>query len=204
MIDVQIEAKLVAKKFNKEWIFRDLNFSLNTGNAYAIIGKNGSGKSTLLQCIAGNMPLTKGEIVTRINGKVETETWKQIAISAPYLELIEEFTLTEFLRFHHQFKPFKNELKVEEVIEKSKLSDARNKLLKNFSSGMKQRVKLALCLFSQNPILFFDEPTTNLDKVGFDWYQENILTETSQKLVIICSNQPDEYHFTKNLIQIDS
>jgi ABC-type multidrug transport system ATPase subunit len=203
---MRITLESLGKKFNKDWIFRNVNTFFESNNSYTFVGANGSGKSTLLQVILGSMPATEGKIVYEL-GKIPidpTHFFRYVSLATPYLELIEEFTLTELLTFHSKFKPFRNNLTIDEVIEKIGLANARHKTIQNFSSGMKQRVKLALAFFSDTQVIMLDEPTANLDKQGSDWYLQQIESQTVDRLLFICSNQPAEYEFCKNIINIQS
>ena len=183
------------KRFNREWIFRNLSLELHSNQHYAITGHNGSGKSTFLQCIAGALYTTEGEITFTLNGKVlEPEVvYKQLSISAPYLELIEEMTPTEFLSYHASFKPFIKGWNATGIIDEIGLSKAKQKQIRYFSSGMKQRVKLAQAFFSDSPLLLLDEPCTNLDQQGIDLYKHLISSLCNNRLVLISSNDATEY-----------
>lgn len=194
----------LGKKFRKEWIFRNVNLSFEVGENYTFVGPNGSGKSTLLQVLIGVMPHTEGKVsYSAINQEVSVdEIYKKIVIAAPYLELVEEFTLLESVEFHQKFKPFKDALSAAELIEKIQLAPHKDKTVKNFSSGMKQRLKLGLAFYSEAPIILLDEPTSNLDAQGTAWYLEQIEKHTADRLLIICSNQPNEYAFCNNIVDI--
>lgn len=188
----------LGKKYFKEWIFRHLNYRFEAGKAYAITGPNGSGKSTLLKTISGNIPATEGKISYKSEGKeIHTDLWpRYISFAAPYLEVVEEFTLQELLNFHFSFKkPFFSTENKEDLAEKMYLQDALQKQLKNFSSGMKQRLKLGLSFFTDTPVLLLDEPTSNLDRKGIDWYLEQIEKIKNKRLILVCSNQDHEYQF---------
>lgn len=206
---MKIIAEQLGKKYRKEWIFRRVELTLTAGMSYTFIGPNGSGKSTLLQLLAGSLPITEGKLIYQLQGAtIEPDNWfRQISIAAPYLELVEELTLDELLTFHQTFKPFKAGLTPASIADQLLLSHARHKEIKYFSSGMKQRVKLGLAFFSDSPIVMLDEPTSNLDRQGADWYKEQVLqlvnqsNQTSQ-LLLIGSNQPDEYDFCPNVIDI--
>jgi ABC-type multidrug transport system ATPase subunit len=206
---ITIEAGKIGKKYRKEWIFRRVNLTLSSGNSYTFVGPNGSGKSTLLQLLAGSLPSTEGELTYTLNETVlDPDNWfRQVSIAAPYLELVEELTLTELLTFHQQFKPYKAGLTPDIIAERLLLTHARHKEIKYFSSGMKQRVKLGLAFFSRSPIVILDEPTANLDRQGAAWYQEQVrelLNPANQEipLLLIGSNQPDEYDFCPNVLDV--
>ncbi|MBN8823196.1 MULTISPECIES: ATP-binding cassette domain-containing protein [unclassified Spirosoma] len=206
---MHIAAEKIGKKYRKEWIFRRVDLTLTAGNSYTFVGPNGSGKSTLLQLLAGSLPITEGTLTYSLHGKaLEDDDWfRYVTIAAPYLELIEELTLDELLTFHQTFKPFVAGQTPETIAEKLWLSHARDKEIKYFSSGMKQRVKLGLAFFSSSPIIILDEPTSNLDRQGMNWYQEQVQQLIAPinplpRLLLIGSNQPEEYDFCPNVIDI--
>lgn len=202
---MQIQVTAASKRFNKEWIFSNLDFSFTTGQHYALIGNNGSGKSTLLQIIAGYIGLTKGTIHWTNNSGEDidsTNIFQYISIAAPYLELVEEFTALEQIAFHQQFKPLETGLSPIELLEKIGLSNAANKQIRNFSSGMKQRLKLALAIFDQAPILILDEPCSNLDQEGIQTYHQLMQAYAMHKLIIVASNDPQEYKFCSQQVSL--
>ncbi len=194
-----------AKRFQREWIFKNLDLELSTGDALAITGGNGSGKSTLLKCLSGAIPLTQGSIKYSEGSTVlEEEQWfRSLAIATPYLELPEEFTLSEALAFHFRFKRPLNQLTNLEILAILGLEKHQSKFISQFSSGMKQRVKLALAIFSEVPLLFLDEPTTNLDKQGVSWYLELLQQYAQDRILVICSNEPREYDFCEKKISLE-
>lgn len=199
---MQITLTNTGKRFNKEWIFRHCNYSFITSKKYAITGPNGSGKSTLLQVIAGSILMNEGTIgfSIGISNISPEQQYKYISIAAPYLELIEEMTSLEFLTFHTSFKPFV--VSNIEVLKIAGLENAANKQIRYFSSGMKQRLKLAQAFLSNSSILLLDEPTTNLDADGIALYQRLIEKFTKEKIVIISSNDKQEYSFCDEVIEI--
>lgn len=192
---MRISVTDAGKRFNREWIFRNLSLELHSNQHYAITGHNGSGKSTFLQCIAGSLYTTEGKITFTLNGKLlEPEVvYKQLSICAPYLELIEEMTPIEFLSYHASFKPLIKGWDATGIIEEIGLSKAKQKQIRYFSSGMKQRVKLAQAFFSDSPLLLLDEPCTNLDQQGIDLYKHLISSLCKNRLVLISSNDAIEY-----------
>src|SRR5687768_12825966 len=137
-----IHTKNLSKRFNREWIFRDLTYEFKSGNIYAITGPNGSGKSTLMQVLWGQLPQTDGQITYHAsdNKVIEGENiHRYISIATPYMDLIEEFTLLEQLRFHFSMKPVRDDITLDALISIMYLENAKDKLIGNFSSGMKQR-----------------------------------------------------------------
>jgi ABC-type multidrug transport system ATPase subunit len=201
---MEINVTNLGKRYNREWIFRNFSYAFTAGKKYAITGPNGSGKSTLLQVLASAILHNEGNVQYSIlNTQCSAEeAYKNIAIAAPYLELIEEMTTKEMLEFHAQFKTL--QLPVAEIIQIVSLENAVNKQIRYFSSGMKQRLKLAQAFFSDAPILFLDEPTTNLDADGIALYHQLIKNYTKNKLVIVSSNDKQEYDFCDETILINN
>lgn len=201
---MKISLDQIGRRFNREWIFRNLSYEFESGNSYAILGANGTGKSTLLQIISGNLSSSEGNI-RYLNSDIEIaqeDIFDHLTMAAPYLELIEEFTLSELLDFHFRFKNYRKGIDKPALIELLGLKSSEFKALKNFSSGMKQRVKLALAFGSDTEIILLDEPTSNLDKQGSAWYL-NLVSEFSRdRLLIVCSNQEEEYGFCTSFLNV--
>jgi ABC-2 type transport system ATP-binding protein len=201
---VDITADGLGKKFRRDWIFRRLDLHLSAGNSYTFVGPNGSGKSTLLQVLSGSMPATEGQLTFSQSGTpIPADAWfRQVVIAAPYLELVEELTLMELLKFHQTFKTFVNGMTPADVAEAAGLGGAMHKEIKYFSSGMKQRARLGLAFCSDAPVLILDEPTANLDRAGVAWYLTQVQQLTSDRLLLIGSNQPEEYDFCPNVMDV--
>lgn len=194
----------VAKRYRYEWIFRGIDFTFEAGKKYAILGPNGSGKSTLLKVLAGHLSPSKGKVDFLFkNEKLDIdEVYKHISYSAPYIELIEEFTLKEAILFHQKFKPFLEELQVEDLIKILGFEKSKNKPVRYFSSGMKQRLKLVLSICSDSSLLLLDEPTTNLDMQGMEWYRDLVKKYAGNRLTIIASNVEADYDFCDTTLSI--
>ncbi|MEJ2904002.1 ABC transporter ATP-binding protein [Pedobacter panaciterrae] len=193
----------IGRRFNQEWIFKGINYQFNSGGKYAILGPNGSGKSTLLSVVLGNLSPSEGAITYNNQKNIPVERiYEYISFAAPYLDLIEEFTLQETIDFHFRFKTLQKGFDEEMVLDLLGLKKSQDKALKHFSSGMKQRTKLVLACCTDTPILLLDEPTSNLDKQGVVWYHELIARFTADRLVIVGSNQEAEYSFCNHFVQI--
>ena len=194
----------IGRRFNRDWIFRGVDHKFTSGESYAILGPNGSGKSTLLQVLNGSLSPSIGTISYAYEGKpVEVDQiFEHLSLAAPYLELIEEFTLAEMIDLHFKFKSYKAGMDNKAVIDVLDMEANKNKLIKYFSSGMKQRLKLALAFCADTPILMLDEPTSNLDAQGVEWYLGLVEKYALNRLTIICSNQDHEYGFCGNRLNI--
>ena len=204
MNQLTITLSQIGRRFNRDWIFKGIDYNFTSGENYAILGPNGSGKSTLLQILNGSLSPSTGNIAFLNNQeKIEVEkVFTHLSLAAPYLELIEEFSLEEVIDFHFKFKPYKAGIDKESIIALLSLPGSKSKLVKYFSSGMKQRLKLALAFCSDTPLLMLDEPTSNLDTQGVDWYLSLVERFAHGRLTIVCSNQEHEYSFCKHRLSI--
>ena len=225
---LSISLNNIGKKFNREWIFRNLNYEVLANDKLVILGGNGSGKSTLLQVISGFVAVNEGNIAYSLklgvgirltedkNAKPQTVSDKKllnrqseivhpkyISFASPYIQLIEDFTLVEIIEHTALFKPFVNKLSTEKVIEIIELSHAKNKYIKQFSSGMKQRLKLGLAILADTPLLLLDEPVSNLDKNAIEWYKNLIKVYSENRTVIVASNAiNDEFFFCSKQLNV--
>jgi ABC-type multidrug transport system ATPase subunit len=201
---MRINLNGLGKRYNLEWIFRNLSFQFEFDRKYAITGPNGSGKSTLLQIIGGSVTHNEGRISYEENGSPVSHDYvhKNISFSAPYLELVEEMTLSEFFSFHQKMKGFLMSVGQKEIIAEINLENAKHKQIRYFSSGMKQRVKLAQAIFSDVSTILLDEPLTNLDKEGAVMYHSLIKKYCHDRLVIVSSNDQSEYTFCDKIINL--
>jgi ABC-type multidrug transport system ATPase subunit len=201
---MKIRLTKVGKRFNREWIFRNLDFEFHSQRSYAITGPNGSGKSTLLQIIAGATTFNEGtiEYLLAENKLQEEKFYANISIAAPYLELIEEMTLMEFLQFHSALKSWLPGNDPKKIISILGLGEAAKKQIRYFSSGMKQRVKLAQAIFSDVAVVLLDEPCTNLDEEGIALYKTLINDHCKNRLLIVSSNDMQEYDFCDEIIDM--
>lgn len=202
---MKIVLEQIGRRFNREWIFRNVNYTFESGISYAILGANGSGKSTFLQVISGSLSSSEGRL-NYFNNNIPVDienVFSELSLAAPYMDLIEEFSLREHIDFHFQFKKYRQGYNREKLISLLNLQHSEHKALKNFSSGMKQRVKLALAFCSNTKVLLLDEPTSNLDQQGVEWYLSLIQQFSTDRLVIVCSNQQHEYAFCDHRISVE-
>jgi ABC-type multidrug transport system ATPase subunit len=201
---ITISLKGIGRRFNRDWIFREVDYTFTAGDSYAILGPNGSGKSTLLQVLNASLSPSVGQINYTFNGEVleADNVYKHISLAAPYLEVIEEFSLAEMIDFHFKFKAYLPGLDNAAVIALLGMQASKDKFIKYFSSGMKQRLKLALAFCADTAMLMLDEPTSNLDTQGVDWYLSLVQQYAQGRLLIICSNQEHEYNFCRHQLRI--
>jgi ABC-type multidrug transport system ATPase subunit len=203
-IEMQITFRQAGKRYRYEWILKGIDYRFEGGRSYAVKGPNGSGKSTFLKLLSGHLSPSKGEVIFMADdGKIPAdEVYRSVGFAAPYIDLIDELTLREALVFHQKFKPLLQGLRPADVIDLLAFSRAQDKQIRHFSSGMKQRLKLALALCSDTPVLLLDEPTTNLDKQGTDWYLGLVERFAKGRLTVVASNVEVDYVFCEEAIDI--
>jgi ABC-type multidrug transport system ATPase subunit len=203
---MRISLSNLGKRFNRDWIFRNLTFEFEPGKKYAITGPNGSGKSTLLQIISGSSTHNEGQIDYHQSVKTirPEKIFEKISLAAPYLELIEEMTLVEFFSFHHNMKGWLPNLDTHKIIHILGLRKSAHKQIRYYSSGMKQRAKLAQAIFSDVPVVLLDEPLTNLDENGINLYHSLIENYCKDRLIIVSSNDKKEYSFCSEIIDMSA
>jgi len=194
---LKISLQDIGKKFNRQWVFKGVNFDFQSNGSYALVGNNGSGKSTLLQIIFNYQTYSKGLIQYELAGKILTEEnlVGKISLAAPYLDLLNDFNLLEMLQFHFGIVAKQDDITLAEMIQACGLSGQENKFIKHFSSGMKQRLKLVMAIYANTPLLLLDEPCSNLDEQGIAWYRNLVQTQLKKRTIIIASNQLFEYDF---------
>ncbi len=204
---MRIEVEDIGKRFQKEWIFKGISIALENNGVYSILGSNGSGKSTFLQVCSGYLTPSSGRISWLKNdGKIEIDkVYKEVALCTPYMTLYDDFTLAENIQFFLSFKKLRNNCTLDDLVELMELSKHRDKLLRNFSSGMKQRVKLSLAIVSQTELLLLDEPSSHLDATSIDWYKKLLSNHLENRITLIASNseQSDLVKITQSLKIMD-
>jgi ABC-type multidrug transport system ATPase subunit len=199
-----IHTENLSKQFAGQVLYNGLNLDFHSPEKYVILGSNGSGKSTLLQMLLGYVAPSQGAIQYIHNGQkiLDENIYKYLAFAAPYIELPEELTAVELVDFHFSQREKINDTTSLEILEKVGLLNAQSKYIKYYSSGMKQRLKLALAFYTHSQVLMLDEPCTNLDDEGIKIYHHLIETLTLNRMVIVASNQIEEYKFCERKLQV--
>ena len=202
---MRIVVENLQKNFNNHLVFQNLSFELKENQKIAFVGPNGSGKSTALLCIAGFYQPSKGKVnfIQNQNKIEELQKFSFLSIASPYLELPENFSALEIFNFQAKLKPFFNDISPEIFFQSIKLSASKNTPVKFFSSGMKQILKLGLAIFANTPILFLDEPCSNLDNnntlIFNDIYNKYALNKT---VLIGTNNHPSELALVQSSVDI--
>ncbi len=194
----------VGKRYDVDWVFRKVHLRLEQGRSYALLGPNGSGKTTMLHLISGWITPTEGHVQFQYDGRaLPAERWYEVvSFTAPYVELIDEFCVSEMVHYHCRMHPRGRGLSVQTLLAIAELEKQKGMLLRSLSSGMKQRLKIALGVLLPTPVLLLDEPTANLDAAGIAWYRQLMEQYSADRLVVVASNQSQDYSFCTDLIHV--
>ena len=206
MEKVQLLCSNIEKRYNGKLIFKDLNINLSNRTSLVITGRNGSGKSTLLKVISGLIRNDKGSVVINVNEKElpREKHYKKLGMLAPYINLYDEFTAYENLEFF--FKLTQKEFDCERIfflLNTVGLFKRKNDLVRNYSSGMKQRLKLAFAVLNSPPVLLFDEPRTNLDEEGIDIVYEIAEEQLKQGILIVATNEKEDLQLCNSVLNLE-
>ena len=201
---MNISLDSIGKKFYGRWLFRDINLSLSLNQRVALVGTNGSGKSTLLRIIAGQLNPSEGKLFYEEKGKkIDAEHYfKYLSWSAPYVELYQDLTLAEHIRLHFRFKACRLE-HAEEIIDILDLRAHQDKKLRFYSSGMQQRVKVGLALFTQSQLLLLDEPTSNMDSQNATRILDLIESNLEDRIFVLASNMEREFNTFDQVLRLN-
>lgn len=200
----EIAASNISKRYGYQWIIKDFNHNFLSGDVSGLAGSNGSGKSTLIKILSGFLTPTSGKLDFRVNNNsCSKERWYQyISLAAPYTDLINEYSLEENFAFHARFKPMFDKIDFKTFESKIQLKGHSKKTLQHFSSGMKQKIQLALALMSETPILLLDEPTSFLDNNAKKWFSDLLSEYSRDRLVIIASNDNFDLDLCKQVVSL--
>jgi heme exporter protein A len=196
MTPVSLTVDGVAKEFNRRTIFRDVSFSLRSGESLAVTGRNGSGKSTLVKIICGLLSPTRGSLAYVVDGKpIEVDALKDhIGLVSPYLQMYDEFTGLENLEVLSRIRADHDITAdvIADAVRNVGLWDRRNDFVRTYSSGMKQRLKYAFAMLHRPEVLILDEPTSNLDAEGIVMVERCVKEQSSRGMLIVATNDSDE------------
>lgn len=192
--ELVIQTKKLGKRFGREWVIKDRNDLLRSGEIIGIRGRNGSGKSTLLRLLCGQLTPSRGKVSWSLNGMdcPLAHWYRSVSWTGPYTEIVEELSVEELLRFHFGLKPLRRELSLKDVPELLDLAGASKRTLLDCSSGMRQRVLLGTALLAETPLLLLDEPTVTLDKQARAWFQAQLTSASVGRLVVVASNDEED------------
>ncbi|RCK77296.1 MAG: ABC transporter involved in cytochrome c biogenesis, ATPase component CcmA [Ignavibacteriae bacterium] len=203
---LRVEAINIKKNFGNRKIFSNINFTLDSKNVLGITGKNGSGKSTLVKIIAGIISATNGEVKYFIDQKhiEQPEIYKYYGFVSPYLQLYEEFSAFENLELISKIRNIMiDENRILSLLERFGLLDRKDDYVREYSSGMKQRLKYAAALYHKPDLLILDEPRSNLDSDGIRIVYDIIQEHKEKGSIIIATNDLEDIQLCNNIIDLN-
>ena len=208
MESINLQCTDLSKNYNGKVIFKNVNINLTEKSSLVINGRNGSGKSTLLKVISHLIRFDKGNIELNINGQKITKEkiYTKIGFLAPYISLYDELTGWENLAFFYDLKVVQRDKKEEELkylLEKVGLLKRKNDLIRNYSSGMKQRLKLAFAIINNPPLLLMDEPRTNLDEEGISVVYNIAEEQKKRGILILATNEKEDNELCDSPLNIE-
>lgn len=204
--EMSVSFRSVSKRFTRRWILKDFSYDFFSGHSYGIRGRNGSGKSTLLRLLCGQLTPSRGAVSYSRRGtpiKVD-EVYRAVSWAGPYLEIVEELSIEDFLRFHFTIKKPLPGIDIGEIPRLIELEQYRRRKIMDCSSGMRQRVLLASAIYADTPVLMLDEPTVTLDSEAIAWFHTQILQYGKGRLVVIASNEADDLQSCDEIITMKS
>ncbi len=201
----RIKARGLSQQFNHRKIFEDISFEISSGESIAIVGPNGSGKTTLIRIISQLLRPRVGEIRYFENSseKKAHELYSAVGLVGPYLQLYNHLTAMENYSFFCRIRgmPF-DQRRFKDLMDKLGLSGRELDELRNYSSGMQQRMKYVCALLHQPEILLLDEPTSNLDEAGSQIAFRIIEEQKKDGILILATNKNEEVKFGDSQINL--
>ncbi len=189
----KLTANGLAMRYGRRVLFSDLSLNVGPGLPLAITGRNGSGKSTLLKILAGLLQPTKGGVSLVVDGcEIKGDVLPHsVGFVAPYVQLYAPFSARENLAFLARARRMseRNE-RIEEVLQRVGLAERAEDQLSTYSTGMRQRLRIAAALLHDPPLLLLDEPSATLDEPGRK-LSESIIG-MDDKIIVVATNDPDE------------
>ncbi len=192
---MKVQCRDIAKRFLYDYVFKSINLEINSGSRIGIQGPNGSGKSTFLKIIMGYLSPSHGSVEYFLdNSSVEREfVFRHLSLAAPYVGLIDEFSLEEHLKFHQNHKAFYSPLDVKGFQRELEFDFDPSQRIQYYSSGMSHRVKLGLAILSNSDLLVLDEPTSFLDDDGKVWFHKFLNKYAFNRTIVIASNDEEDF-----------
>lgn len=188
MVD-SIRLHQLGRRFQRQWLFRDVDVTFYSGDRVAVLGGNGSGKSSLTAILAGYLSPSEGaieRILSGVNIPVE-ECWNSVSWCSPALDLPLSLSIIEVVQLYGKMRGYHVRCTEKSILKDLELEGHLGKPMSQLSSGMRQRVKLMIAFALNADILILDEPTAHLDAKAIQWYK-NQLSQAHHSFVFIASN----------------
>lgn len=187
-----IEVKNLVKRYGDHTAVDHLSFEIEKGKIYGFLGPNGAGKSTTMNMITGYIASTEGTVVIDGHDILEEpeEAKKCIGYLPEMPPLYFDMTVLEYLKFVADLKKIPKDKKasmIEEIMDMVKITDMKNRLIKNLSKGYRQRVGIAQAVLGYPEVIILDEPTVGLDPKQINEIRD-LIKGLKQKHTVILSS----------------
>ena len=186
---MKLVVKNLKKSFEKKEVLKDINFEFEKGKIYGLLGRNGAGKTTFFNCLNEDIEIDAGEFFIEDNGKQRKMEAEDIGYVLSTPNVPEFLTAREFLKFFIDInkKRIKNEKTIDEYFDFMKIEkEDRDRLLKDYSHGMKNKMQMLVNIIASPNVLLLDEPLTSFDVVVAEEMKQ-MLREIKQNHIIIFS-----------------
>ncbi|MFT6334175.1 MAG: ABC-type multidrug transport system ATPase subunit [Halioglobus sp.] len=201
---MQVTIQNLSKRYLYDWIIRDMSHAFESGSITGVNGINGSGKSTLIKMLCGFLSPSEGKILYTVeDDKIDrSDVYQYMTLAAPYTDIINEYDVEEMFTFHTKFKKLRQEIDAKQFLEIVKLKGNKGKQIQFYSSGMKQRLQLALALLTDSKLLLLDEPTSYLDAENKAWFYDLLSENNNNRTIIIASNDKEDFDLCSSVISL--
>ena len=201
-----IKVENLVKNFGERKVISSLNLELRQGESVAITGPNGSGKTTLLKLLLALLRPSSGKVTYYDDDRVlsREELRHRISFVSPYLSLYDQLSAEENLQFFTAVRGGNITGKdIDSLLLKVGLVGRGMDLVSEYSTGMKQRLKYAVALSSKPDFLLIDEPSSGLDDSGKAMMTALIEEQRSGSIIIIATNEKEEYSLASQQCRLD-
>ena len=194
----------VGKQYETDWLFRDLSWTFGSDQVSGITGANGSGKSTLLKILSGFVTPTEGSVSFLDNSQNAIEPISDnLSFAAPYIQAPADFSLVELLKYHGTFRSYRTGVTIDDLLVLSDFHKQQNRLVRELSSGMRQRLNLTMAMYTDSSLLLLDEPTSNLDKKYKSWFYDQLSSTKDDRVVVVATNESDDLKVVDKVLDLD-
>lgn len=204
-MDNVLKIQNLSKKIKDSFLVNDINFELKEGDIFGFLGPNGAGKSTTIKMILGLVKPSSGNVWINNFSVLEDKAKALMNIGA----MVESPSFYEYMSGYDNLKLYANlyklsNNKIDEVLELVNLTNDKDKKVKNYSLGMKQRLGIARAFLNDPKLVILDEPTNGLDPVGIIEIRNLIkkLAKDSSVTFLICSHILSEMQSVCNKVAI--
>ena len=201
---MQVTIQNLSKRYLYDWIIRDMSYTFDFGSVTGVNGINGSGKSTFIKMLCGFLSPSEGKISYTVSDENvdRSDVYLHMTLAAPYTDIINEYDVAEMFAFHTKFKKLRQDIDTKQFLEIVKLKGNKGKQIQYYSSGMKQRLQLALAILTDSSLLLLDEPTSYLDAENKAWFYDLLAQNKSSRTIIIASNDKEDFELCSEVISL--